>query len=100
MMRGLLGDMTAVDQTGVEGTLATPIICRLENVRQDSTERAAFFFSSSITMPASPFASLQYLRFIICSYKPLCRAKVLIDLLGFTKGFYSQHKSLFLHFIL
>lgn len=78
--------------TGV--TLTTPVVWRLEKRRQHSTgQAAAFSFSSPLRSeskraePASPFASQQYLRCIICDYKPLYRAKVLMDLLGFTKGF-------------
>lgn len=55
--QGQPGDMTEVDQSGVEGTLSPPqpppsVICRLEKQRQDSTERAAaFIFFSN---PPSP----------------------------------------------
>lgn len=46
--QGQPGDMTEIDQSGVEGTLSPTqpppsVICRLEKQRQDSTERAAAF---------------------------------------------------------
>lgn len=59
--QGQPGDMTEVDQSGVEG-LSSPhphpsIICRLEKQRQDSTERAAAFVFSNPPSPPVPSVS-------------------------------------------
>lgn len=54
--QGQPGDMTEVDQSGVEGTFSPcyppSVICRLEKRRQDSTERAAAFIFFQPSLPS------------------------------------------------